>query len=239
VQFITFAEVEAKTIGDPSFDLKVSSTADQPIVFDYPTSKISITEKTVTLKNPGLVKINAYAQGAAKIFTSPGVSQSFCINPAQPSITSTPGENKLTSSNKSGNQWFKNGNLLAGEDNQTFTFSGSGTYTVKTTVDGCSSRLSDEVQIVITETEQEKVNHYTFFPNPAHDALMINTNGARVEDASIAIYSVRGTQELDLTIDLSGKQAGVCDIRDLPPGMYFFQLKVDLKIVYTGKFSKI
>ena len=48
----------------------------------------------------------------------------------------------LTSSAASGNQWYKDGVLIGGEINQTYSATASGSYTVIATVTGCSSAAS-------------------------------------------------------------------------------------------------
>ena len=53
----------------------------------------------------------------------------------------------LTSSANSGNQWYKDGVAINGAINKTFTATQAGSYTVKVTVNGCSSAVSNAIAV--------------------------------------------------------------------------------------------
>jgi hypothetical protein len=86
-------------------------------------------------------------------------SQPVTINPIPPTPTVTPGGPTtfcaggsvlLTSSNASGNQWFLNGNPIGGATAQTYSATASGSYTVVTTLSGCSSATSGATVVTVT-----------------------------------------------------------------------------------------
>jgi hypothetical protein len=58
----------------------------------------------------------------------------------------------LQSSATSGNQWFKNGTLIAGAVNQQYTATEAGTYTVKVSNGNCTSAASTGVTITVNTT---------------------------------------------------------------------------------------
>ena len=55
----------------------------------------------------------------------------------------------LTSSSSTGNQWYKDGNAIAGATNPTLEVSESGTYTVKVSANGCTSEASADAVITV------------------------------------------------------------------------------------------
>ncbi|RBQ01911.1 hypothetical protein, partial [Pedobacter miscanthi] len=96
---------------------------------------------------------------------------SYTLNsaPAQPTITTPSNVTTvcsgstvvLTSSSTSGNQWYKNGTLIAGETNQTYTATTSGSYTVTVSNGSCTSLASAAKVITI----QNAVNAGTIGSN--------------------------------------------------------------------------
>jgi hypothetical protein len=74
------------------------------------------------------------------------------ITPGGPTTFCTGGGVTLTSSSASGNQWFLNGNPIAGATNQVYTASASGNYTVTVTTSGCSSAPSAITTITVNST---------------------------------------------------------------------------------------
>jgi hypothetical protein len=73
---------------------------------------------------------------------SAGGSTTFCVG----------GSVVLTSSSATGNQWYKDGSLISGATNQTYTVSSAGTYTVITSSAGCSSAMSGGTTVTVNPT---------------------------------------------------------------------------------------
>jgi hypothetical protein len=77
-----------------------------------------------------------------------------CTTPATPTITPSGSvsfcvSGTLTSSSATGNQWYKDGNLLSGETNQTYVATADGNYTVRVTDSGCTSAPSAATTVTI------------------------------------------------------------------------------------------
>ena len=77
--------------------------------------------------------------------------------PAAPSITTTGsltfcnGDSVvLTSSAGSANQWYRNAVAINGATSQTYSATQAGTYSVRTTVNGCTSLISNAVNVTVT-----------------------------------------------------------------------------------------
>jgi hypothetical protein len=90
--------------------------------------------------------------------SSPSAATIVTVTPTPATPTITPGgpttfcagsNVTLTSSSASGNQWYLNGNPIAGETNQQYVASGSGSYTVVVTASGCPSAPSSATSVTV------------------------------------------------------------------------------------------
>jgi hypothetical protein len=175
-QSISFPAVVTKTWGDPAFTLSATASSGLAVVFSSTSDKISIAGNIVSLIKPGSVTVFADQPGNATFATAPRSSQSFCINPAQPVISvsdTDPSAPILTSSSASGNQWFKDGQPMNNETNNTLTVHNAGTYSVVVTIDNCQSQPSDEKTFIVTGIE-DPVASINVYPNPMRDQLVVD-----------------------------------------------------------------
>lgn len=125
---------------------------------------------------------------------------SVLVNPIPTAPVITWDGTTLTSSQATGNQWYKNGVILTGATTQTLTPSGSGAYhVVYTDTNGCSVSSTAEI-IYMTGADQDIEAHsWLVYPNPVQDRLNIspgeelaslrficfNTEGKRIEIRAI------------------------------------------------------
>ena len=102
---------------------------------------MSINGSTVTVISPGRATVTASQPSNSNYNAADPIGQSFCINPAKPSIAladSNPSSPLLTSSATEGNQWYVDGAAIAGAISPTYTATKSGLYKVQVTVEGCT-----------------------------------------------------------------------------------------------------
>jgi Secretion system C-terminal sorting domain len=78
------------------------------------------------------VEVNAVPVTPAVTVTGGAAAATFCAG----------GNAVLNSSSATGNQWYKDGIIITGATNQTYTVTQSGNYTVKTTTNSCASNAS-------------------------------------------------------------------------------------------------
>ena len=92
-------------------------------------------------------------------------------------VISRIGNKILVSSDSTGNQWYINGNKIAAAMNQTYQPSQYGSYTVKSTLNGCLSDFSApfnfEIPRMIDLGNGQYINLY---PNPISKTLHISWN---------------------------------------------------------------
>lgn len=149
--------------------------------------------------------------------------------PATPAVTST--GNILYSSAPLGNQWFYEGNPIAGATAQTYdaSLSGSGYYWTVVTLAGCSSDSSNNKQIFVTGTGTQSPATIRMYPVPSNGRFTIHITTASEEDLTLRIYNCIG---LKVREEAFGKVAGsvekTIDLGPIPAGVYSV-------IIETGK----
>ncbi|MES2627403.1 MAG: T9SS type A sorting domain-containing protein, partial [Bacteroidota bacterium] len=116
--------------------------------------------------------------------------------------------NVLMSTATEGNQWYKNGELLAGETAQSLNISTNGTYAViVTNANGCYNE-SEELNVTNVTVEEQSANQVTWssYPNPFNEKITVNVSaGADYHIVDMQGRTVaegtfsKGNNELNLT----------------------------------------
>lgn len=156
--------------------------------------------------------------------------------PAKPTIVLDASYN-LVSNASTGNQWYKEGAIVAGATAATFKPSSNGTYSVKVTSGGCSSDMSANFNYLITAMSSlAKEEFVTLSPNPFTDELRINYYLVNSTTASISVLDLSGRMVIE------NKEIGPessLHLRDLPAGIYVVRLlDSDGRLLYTQKIVK-
>ncbi len=220
-QLITFETIPDKTLGDPNFSISASSSSDLTISFEAVTPNITVDGNQVILLNAGTATIRATQPGDEKFNAAESVSQSFCINPARPTVTVTNNngpEPTLTSSATIGNQWYLNGVLIPGATNSILTAVDPGVYTVKVKVETCESVASESVAIIITGDIQENFIDLTLRPNPVEDRLEVDFTGFK--SGSIAVAFIDPLGRITESHEVQNKTV-TFDLNHFAPGIYW------------------
>lgn len=234
-QTITFPAIADKTLGDAPFTLTGSSTSGLALSYQTTTpTKITIAGNQVTLTEAGTATVVANQPGNENYNPSTVAEQSFCVNPQKPTVTLSQNSNAalLTSSSASGNQWFKNGVKITDAKGVTLTTSESAIYTVQVTINGCTSAMSDNVDVVITDIETSAGQKLTAYPNPASDKLTITLPGTGKKD--IVITSAHGKEGLRYSTHEPSLELSVADYA---AGVYTLSVKTNGGVAYL-KFVK-
>jgi PKD repeat protein len=122
-----------------------------------------------TCENSSSILVRVDAKPSTPIVTSNITGNAFCIGA---SVT-------LTSSATAGNQWYKNGNAIAGATSKTYSATDSGSYTVIATTGGCSSTES-------------MAKTYSILPRPTVGSITGNLTPVRGEANNYSVPSQTG-----------------------------------------------
>lgn len=228
-QQITFAPIAAKTIGDAAVQLSVSSTSSLPVtVSSSDPASAQIVGATINLLKAGSVTITATQVGSDDYLPASPVAQTFCINPAKPSISANfnnDGAPVLTSSSSSGNQWYRNGVAIGSSTGVTHTVTLAGDYSVVTSAGSCASAPSEAFTVVVTDIPDRETD-LKAYPNPATDYLIVE--GTKEHAAFEAI----GVSGISFKVDsqwIKSSQHTKVVVSELPSGFYSLLVRQGVK----------
>jgi len=169
--------------------------------------------------------------------------QRSCPNIAKPTITLVSASREgwtLKSSSSEGNQWYKNGELIASCNEQILKVQAPGNYSVQVSKFGCSSPMSETFFVGKKPTEyassdtEISTDQTTLYPNPATEYISVDWRG--FSDGPIAITVTDAFGKVLLTTTMPSSEQTI-DVSRLPAGVYVFQAHQGAKF-YTQRFIK-
>lgn len=182
------------------------------------TNTNTITVDFSATASSGAVTVNGTndcGDGAATTFT-------VVLNPIPETPVITLSGYTLTSSAATGNQWFKDGDLIPGATGQTYEVVATGTYYSYVTVNGCTSDSSNNIYVLyVGMDELVKVQQVSVFPNPNNGrfTLAISTAASTqfdvriINNLGIAVYEQKN-------VTVNGKYQQEIDLKSIPVGVY-------------------
>lgn len=223
-QAITFAPIANKMVGDLPFLLTATASSNLPVVYSTASDKILLSGSTVNIKSAGRVSIQANQAGNNIFSAAPEVSQSFCINPAKPTVSITEinsGAYSLSSNASEGNKWFLNGTAIPSGINTILLATEAGIYKVQVTVDDCISEFSDETPIIVTGDLSPSRHSVILYPNPIDNYLELS--GIIGELSDIQLVDLSGRKS---TIELERRNDVIyANTQHLASGIYLLQVR--------------
>jgi photosystem II stability/assembly factor-like uncharacterized protein len=236
-QTIAFDVLTSRTKGDAPFELNASATSGLPVSFSSASGGITLSGNIATIVAAGRATIIASQAGDGNYLSAPMVEQSFCVNPVKPTITvGAPGEEMtLTSSNAEGNQWFREGEAIAGALASSYTTDESGSYAVQTTVGDCVSAMSESFGLVVTGINDLSESGMKIYPNPSSDFVIVEVRTAQREDLTLEVFDMVG--RLVLNQNGSTNTAEQLDLSTYRTGMYRVVAR-SASARYSGSISK-
>ena len=139
----------------------------------------------------------------------------------------------LTSSSNSGNQWFLNGNSIAGVVTSTIVANTPGIYKVQVTVDDCLSEFSAETPVVITGIA-DLAPTITIYPNPAEDLLTIE--GLKPETIECEIADMLGRVTI-LKLNFQG-DTHEASVENFSAGQYVIRIRQSGQLLHIRLLKK-
>ena len=135
------------------------------------------------------------------VCTTPTVSLNGSVNTCSANLVT------LTSSSASGNQWYLNNSPIASATNITFTPTSSGSYTVVSSVNGCTSTPSSPVTITVTQSPSVPViswNGSQFSTTATGVTYKWYLNGSPISGATSSTYTPTSIGIYQLQVTSSG-----------------------------------
>lgn len=144
--------------------------------------------------------------------------------PSIPTITNNGGV--LSSSSATGNQWYLNGVAIAGATSQTYTPTTNGVYTVKVTINGCSSGFSGGYTVSGVGIEELADGMFTIYPNPSSGEFNLEFEAVGGETYALSIYDEMGKLVYESTIqNQNGAYSHEVKLNEVASGIYTISLK--------------
>ncbi|MEI6489107.1 MAG: T9SS type A sorting domain-containing protein [Bacteroidota bacterium] len=150
-------------------------------------------------------------------------------NSSVPTPTITQAGATLSSSAAAGNQWYWNGNMITGATGQTFTPTVNGNYTVIVTVSGCTSTVSNTINITnagISDLSAEQ--SLELYPNPNDGVFTVSFVANSKSNYKLEVVNALGQLVYKQSIkDVSGTYSQKIDITTYGKGVYLLLLVDD------------
>ncbi len=170
---------------------------------------ITTTTNTLSVSKISMVSVIAY-RGSTKSPKSDDIAVRLNALPQTPIISVA--DNLLISSATAGNQWYNNGQILNNETAQVLSKYQSGSYFVKVTENGCSSR---SVSLTITANEPTNLMALKVFPNPSNGNFNLQLPSQDAYKMQISdlqgriIETKEGNNEAQVQLNLSNWNTGI------------------------------
>ncbi|MBC7946535.1 MAG: VCBS repeat-containing protein [Chitinophagaceae bacterium] len=174
------------------------------------------THTSVQISESGLYTVKTTSNNITTTSTT-GVTVTSTSVPT-PTITVNGGT--LSSNAAAGNQWYLNAVAIPGAINSSYQPVESGNYTVKVTVNGCTSSFSAAHNFIITGVIDLPTGAYLrIYPNPVKDKLFLRWNVAGMTQVQLEVSDLlgkklrSGTANNGVSTDLSALPSGIYLVR--------------------------
>ena len=153
------------------------------------------TNQTYTANQAGVYTVSVTNASSCAAVSTSGVTVTLTATPAKPTITQTGAD--LISSANAGNQWFRESSSVTGATDKTYRPLTSGNYTVRVTVNGCASPMSDNYFYLVTSVVNTSngSGEYRIYPNPVKDNIFIDA-GSTIPKINYQIFDSKGRRVL-------------------------------------------
>jgi hypothetical protein len=229
----------AKTFfcGTDSVSVKITSR-DPSVKYAWYVNNDSVSKSTdsIFIKKEAYVKLKATDSLGCSKFSDSILIKSFAI-PSAP-IISRDTANNLVSNVTFRNTWFKDGTLIT-DTTQKFKPTSPGSYTVKTTQNGCISAMSSPYYYLVTDIV--RLNNGEFIklaPNPFINQINLDFNIKGYQRLNVDVFELTTGNRV---FSRQGLQAGTPIIlNELSSGTYIIKITSnDSKIVQQFKMLKM
>lgn len=160
------------------------------------------TNQTYTANQAGVYTVSVTNAASCASVSTSGVTVTLTAIPAKPTITQTGAD--LISSANTGNQWFRETSSITGATDKTYRPLTSGNYTVRVTVNGCVSPMSENYFYLVTSVVNttNTSGDYRLYPNPVRDNIFIDA-GSTIQKINYQIFDSKGRRIMSNTFTKS------------------------------------
>jgi hypothetical protein len=134
-------------------------------------------------------------------------------------------DGELVSNYVEGNQWYLDGVMLEGENNQIIAANRAGVYSVRVTVNGMCETWASRVNLtaVVTGTDEEVFSKgVSVYPNPVQHDIQIRV--LKDFDQNVTLIDSQGRKLGNIVLKESGEyKSGSFDMSGLPKGFFYMR----------------
>ncbi|MCX6268119.1 MAG: T9SS type A sorting domain-containing protein, partial [Bacteroidetes bacterium] len=143
------------------------------------------------------------------------------VNLLPPAPVITQNGSELVSSAPAGNQWYFNGTLIPGANQPTFIPEHSGIYSVRITLEGCISDMSNEIDYIMTGIGSSEPFSVKVYPVPNNGQFSVYLNSGKKERVTLSVWNGLGEKVFELQgIEFTGNRQQPIDLTPRPAGIY-------------------
>jgi len=154
------------------------------------------------------------------------------VNPIPPAPVITTTVYVLSSNAPAGNQWYKDGSMIAGATSQTYTATVDGDYWDVVTLNSCVSDTSNHIPIVITGMNENMTGSISVYPNPNDGQFAVKISSLKSDLFNISVVNNNGLKIMELkNIVANGNLEKNIDLGNVPCGLYSVIIKNSKSIV--------
>jgi para-nitrobenzyl esterase len=190
-----------------------------------PTYQWKVNGNNVGTNSPTFTSTTISNNDVVTCVATPNCGSAATSNSITMTVNSAPtisqNGNVLTSSASSGNQWYRDGQIINGATGQTHTATQSGNYTVK--VGNCESQGQN---VVITGMDNWKnENFFSVYPNPNNGTFHISFHGVATENYKLELRNIIGVSVYEENLnDINGQFSKTIDVSSFGKGIYLIRL---------------
>ena len=173
--------------------IRAKASSGEKVEIQILSGPANLVGDSIVPAGPGKLTLCFSEKGNNTYETADTITSTFCIYPRKPviSVSSTTGRTLLSSSSSIGNQWYAGGQPGSNDTSQTFIPSGNISYSVKVTIDGCASEMSQP--IVITAVPNPPIqNQVRVYPSLFKDEIRIDNIPSSSAEIKVSVISFSG-----------------------------------------------
>jgi PKD repeat protein len=191
-------------------------------------------------KNPRVLYDSTGSFGA-KLTISDGALSDSLYKPGYIMVTQTQAPviilnvNTLASNIPTGNQWYRDGNIIQGATLQTYDIIQTGWYWDIVTQNGCSSDTSNNIYKLFVGMEDLNTSLFMIYPSPGDGKFTVSYITLKSSSSFLRVFNLMGVKVYEhIFQSIPGQQTEAVDLGNIPSGLYTVSITTNEGII-TGK----